>query len=227
MMGRLVSGGLSALLLVVLCLFCACAREQQPRLITVSGEAEVRVKPDEAIIHFGIETFHKDLGLAKKHNDERINRVLAIAKKFDIPPGNFWQEGVRAEPLYEGAQQRDYPRGYSVSRGVVFILDDPSRLDEFIEAAFAAGANSCTGVQLRTTRLGEYREEARVLALKAAKDKAKGMAKVLGQRVGRPVAIVEEGYEGGVVSTLPEVEKKIAIGPIGVRARVRVSFALR
>ena len=48
---------------------CAWNREQppsqEPRLITVTGDAEVRVVPDEVILTLGVETLDKDLGVAK------------------------------------------------------------------------------------------------------------------------------------------------------------------
>ncbi|MEJ2068533.1 MAG: SIMPL domain-containing protein, partial [Deltaproteobacteria bacterium] len=51
-----------------------------PRLITVTGEAEVQVVPNQAILTLGVETGDRDLGIAKRENDERIKRVLALAK---------------------------------------------------------------------------------------------------------------------------------------------------
>ncbi|MEJ2211004.1 MAG: SIMPL domain-containing protein [Anaerolineae bacterium] len=40
------------------------AASQAPRTVTVTGEAEVRVVPDEVILTLGVETWDKDLGRA-------------------------------------------------------------------------------------------------------------------------------------------------------------------
>lgn len=107
--------------------------------------------------------------------------------------------------------------------------------------------NYVHGIQFRTTELRQYRDEARALAIRVAREKAEAMAKELGETVGRPENIREDnagwwsGYEswwgrgqgGGPAqnvvqnlggSTAPE--GALAPGQIAVTARVTVSFAL-
>jgi hypothetical protein len=216
--------------------FPACAGEKpRPRLITVTGDAEVRVPPDEVILTLGVETWHKDLGIAKSHNDERIKKVMALAKKYDIAPGNVWIDRISIEPCYKDRDVRADIIGYDVLKTVVLIVRDLSRLDDLISSVLKAGANYIYGVQFRTTKLRDFRDQARALALKAAKEKAKDMAKELGQKIGEPYTIIEEDYERDTAlkakqvsgADLTEAERSIALGQISVSASVRVSFELR
>ena len=118
---------------------------------------------------------------------------------------------------------------------IVLTVRDISRLDDLLNSFLDAGANYIYGVQFGTTKLRDYRDQARALALKAAKEKAKDMVKELGQRVGRPYSIVEEAYEESTVPnvvpgtgvSLREADKSIALGQMSISARVRVSFELR
>jgi uncharacterized protein YggE len=228
--------GLIAFVLIVVFSCFACVREKsQPRLITVNGAAEVRVTPDETTLTLGVETLNRDLGIAKRQNDERVKKVLALAKKYNVAPGNFWTERVNVEPRYKGGDAREEIIGYAVRKTIVFTVRDVSRLDDLLNSILDAGANYIYGIQFRTTKLREYRDEARALALKAAKEKAKDMAKELGQRVGKPYSIVEEEYETSTAPTvipgsgvsLREADKSIALGQMSISARVRVSFELR
>ena len=57
------------------------------------------------------------------------------------------------------------------------------------------GVNYIHGIDFQTTEFKKYREQARELALKAAKEKADKMAAVLGQSVGAPIQI-NESYSG-------------------------------
>src|SRR2546426_10660912 len=57
-----------------------------PSTISVSGNAEVRVVPDEVILILGVETSDMDLMKAKSLNDERVKRLLALATQFEIKP---------------------------------------------------------------------------------------------------------------------------------------------
>jgi len=236
MMKELLRKGVIAFVLVVVFSCFACTRERpQPRLITVTGEAEVRVTPDEITLALGVETWHKELSIAKRQNDERVKKVFALAKRYNVAPGNFWTDRVSVEPRYKGGDSREELIGYVVRKTIVFTVRDISRLDDLLNSALDTGANYIYGVQFRTTKLRDYRDQARALALKAAKEKAKDMAKELGQKVGKPYSIVEEEYEEstaanvtpGTGGSLREADKSIALGQMSISARVRVSFELR
>lgn len=222
------------LLVVFFCSACA-GNKPEPRLITVTGEAEVRVAPDEAILTLGVETWDKELGIAKRHNDERIKGIVALAKKNNIAPGNVRIENISIEPRYKGGDVQEELIGYCVRKTIVLVVRDVSKFDELLTGVLEAGANYVYGVQFRTTKLRQYRDQVRALALKAAKEKAKMMAKGLRQKVGRPYAVVEEQYERGMAPNViqgtgggpGEADTSIAIGQISVSARVRVSFELR
>jgi hypothetical protein len=235
-MRKVLRKGLIAFVLIAVFSCLACAREKsQPRLITVTGRAEVRVIPDETVLTLGVETMNRDLALAKRQNDERVKKILALAKKYNVAPGNFWQDRVSVEPRYKGGDAREEFIGYRVKKTIVFTVRDVSRLDDLLNSFLDAGANYIYDVQFRTTKLRDYRDEARALALKAAKEKAKDMAKELGQRVGRPFSIVEEEYETGTsanvmpgtIVSFREADKSTALGQMSIGAKVSVSFELR
>jgi uncharacterized protein YggE len=206
-----------------------------PRLITVTGEAEVQVAPNQAMLTLGVETLDKDLGIAKRENDERVKRVLDLAKKYGVAPGHVRVEHISIEPRYYDGETREDFIGYRVRKTIVLTVRNLSKFDDLLNSALEAGANYVYGVQFRTTKLRQYRNQARALALKAAKEKAKNMAKELGQKAGRPYTIVEERYEKGMAPNVIQgagdssegADKSIALGQISVNARVRVSFELR
>ena len=58
--------------------------QQETRLITVTGYAEINVEPDEVMLVLGVETCGKDVNKAKKKNDERLQKIIALAKKYKI-----------------------------------------------------------------------------------------------------------------------------------------------
>jgi uncharacterized protein YggE len=226
-------------LLILLFLFTACGGPRDtgaPRLITVIGDAEVRVAPDEAIVTLGVETWDKDLGVAKRQNDERVKKILALAKKYKIDPKNVQTDQIKIEPRYKEGYRREDFIGFFVSKNIVFTLKDIVKFEEVLSTALQLGANYVRDVRFRTSKLNDYREQARTLALKAAKEKAKAMAKELGQKVGRPFAIVEEEYDNReryqnvtrAIGSAPRGgDTSIAFGQISVTAKVKVSFELR
>ena len=221
-----------------------------PRLITVTGEAEVRVPPDEVVLTLGVETWDKDLGIAKKQNDERVKKVLALAKQYKIEPKLVQTDHLSIEPRYKNGYTREEFIGYFVRKTIVFTLRDISKFEDLLSSALETGADYVHGVRFRTTKLRQYRDQARALAIQAAKEKAKALAKELGQKIGKPHSINEEhsgwwhwynsawgsrcggqnmaqNFVQNVEITPSATERSIALGQISVNARVRVSFELR
>ena len=228
------------------------ARAQQssePSLITVTGEAQVRVVPDEVVITFGVETSNRDLNTAKSENDARVRRTLALAREMNIEPRYTQTDYLSVEPWYRGGSERPENLEYRVRKTIVITLKDISKFEEMVTRALQAGVTHIHGVQFRTTELRRYRDQARALAITAAREKAVALAGGLGQRIGAAYRINEGGsgwyspysywggggYRGGGMSqnVMQEAgggasgtEGTVALGQITVTASVTVSFTL-
>ncbi|MEP6569685.1 MAG: SIMPL domain-containing protein, partial [Acidobacteriota bacterium] len=55
-----------------------------PRLITVAGEAEINVAPDEVVFDVSVQTINKDLRQAKNQTDERLKKLMELTRKYKI-----------------------------------------------------------------------------------------------------------------------------------------------
>ena len=162
----------------------------EPGLIMVSGEAEMRIVPDEVILRLGIETSDKVLANAKRQNDEVIQRVFDIAARYDIPAEHVQTDYIHIEPRYNnGYTQREFV-GYFVNNTVVITLRDLAKFEDVLSAALESGVNYVHNIEFRTTELRKYRDEARTLALQAAQEKAAAMAETLDQRLGTPLSLI-------------------------------------
>ncbi len=58
----------------------------EPPLITVTGQAEVRVPPDEVVFTLGVESIDKDILAARTRTDDRVKEVLAIVRRCANQP---------------------------------------------------------------------------------------------------------------------------------------------
>ncbi len=222
---------------------------QEPRRITISGEAEVRVVPDEVILTLGVETWNKNLQSARRENDRIVARVLALTTNYGIEPQHVQTDYVNIEPRYRDGyyEERDFI-GYFVHKTISITLRDLSKFEGLLADVLDAGVNYVHGIEFRTTALRQYRDEARALAIRAAREKAEALAGEMGQKVGDPLDIREEqsgwwsGYSawwgsrwgGGMTqNVIQEVggvsvltDSSVAPGQIGVKARVSVTFEL-
>ena len=163
-----------------------------PRTVTVTGEAEIQVVPDEAYVTLGVESVGKDLAATKKQNDGAVQRVLASVGKNGVKPADAQTDYTAVEPRYDPNAATPTVTGFAVRKNISVKVRDLKRLEAVVSDALLAGANSITGVTFQTSKLREYRDQARLAAIKAAKEKAVLLAGALDQGVGAPVNILEE-----------------------------------
>jgi len=221
-------------------------RAEEPKeqhRITVNGEAVVYAKPDKVVIHFGIETWDNSIMIAKKKNNEIMNRAVAAIKECGIPQKEIQTDYLSVEPRYKTDYQKKNFLGYFVSNTMAVTVTDPDKLEELVERLLAAGIENIEGIDFQVTAFKQFREQARELALKAAKEKAEKMAAVLGRAIGAATQI-SEGYGGwsgwrgnrqamsqNVIQEVPdgggEAPGTIALGKISIRANVTVVFELK
>jgi uncharacterized protein YggE len=222
------------------------APAQSARPITTTGDAEIKVAPDEVILILGVETWDKNIQVAKKQNDERVKKVIALTKDFGIEPKHVQTEQINVEPRYRNGYYTDEDFiGYFVTKTVVITLKDVSKFEDVFTGALSAGATHVYGIQFRTTELRKYRDQARALAIQAAREKARALAGELGHKIGEPQSIQEDysgwwssyGARWGGAMTQNVVqnvaggsafsdEGTFAPGQISISARVTVTFDL-
>ncbi|HVZ37667.1 MAG TPA: SIMPL domain-containing protein [Candidatus Kapabacteria bacterium] len=228
--------------LVLLCAAAAALRAQPPapqpaRTISVSGDAEMRVVPDQVQFDLGIETENKDIEEATRDNDNRLNALLDAIEKLGIARQDVQtnQLTIAPEYAYKDGRRGEF-LGFSTSRNVSVTLKNFGKTRNLIAAALKAGVTNVGQGQLRTSELRKYRDEARVLAIRAAKDKALLLAHELGVKVGRVLTIEETPtmsmYANQVQTSRfdrgasGEDDNTLAPGELSVSARVSVVFEL-
>jgi len=224
----------------------ATAAPAEPGSITVSGSAEVLVPPDEVILTLGVETSDMNLAVAKRQNDEIIQRVLATATKHGVEPKHVQTDYVNIEPRYNSVTTKTNFIGYFVRKTVEIRLSDISKFETLYSDVLEAGVNYVQGVEFRTTQLRKYRDQARAMAIQAAQEKAAALASGVGQGTGRVKMIQENSSNwwgsynswwrssGGAFQNVSQnaggaqftEEGTLAPGQISVSAGVTVEFEL-
>lgn len=218
-----------------------------PRTISVAGDAEVLVEPDFVEITMGTEGRDADAKKAREACHEKMTAVLDAARAAGIAEKDLATDNFQLEPIYRWEDNRQVFEIYSCRKTLVITLRNPAKLDQLVEALIGAGSDSLQGIEFRTTDLRKHRDEARRLALVAAKEKAAAMAGTLDQKIGRPQSISENfstwepwSYGGrnmrGMAQNISqdsggsgtsESASSTALGRIRVRATVSVVFELK
>lgn len=223
----------------------------QPKIST-SGSATVQVVPDEAILNLGIETRMATLPESKKRNDDAVSELIARAKSLGIKAEHVKTDYLHIEPLFDTREGQRVMYACNVRRSIVITLKDLSKFEEMLSLAVEAGVTNIHNVEFRSTELRKYKDQARSMAIRAAKEKAIALAGELGQSIGQPLSITESTWDywdnyrswwgygsyqsvGQNVVQAAAVDRTnaadesstIAPGVVGIRATINVLFEMK
>lgn len=212
-----------------------------PRLVTVTGEAEILVVPDEVVFDVTVQTFNRDLRLAKSQTDERLKSLIALARRHGVAERDIQTDHVNIGPRYRGNDDARTLLGYAVRKDLTFTLRDVARAEGLLSEVLESGVTRVNSVGFRTSQMRKHRDEARAQAMRAARAKAAALASEIGQSIGKAHSIEEEAVAPRPSGTLANFssnaigiadgdaagsEGTLALGQIKVIARVTVRFEL-
>ncbi|MDX6614140.1 MAG: uncharacterized protein QOD75_3326 [Blastocatellia bacterium] len=210
-----------------------------PPLITVTGEAEVNVIPDEVVFDVTVQTLNRDLRQAKTQTDEKLKTLIALTRKYGIAAEDVQTDYIKLEPRYRGNDEARTFLGYSVRKDLVFTLRDVTKAEGLLSDILEPGVTRLNSVRFQTSQLRKYRDQARTSAITAAREKALALTATIGQTIGKAYSIEEDvpqrGYAvqntSNFISTeagdATSSEGTLALGRIKITARVTVRFELR
>jgi uncharacterized protein YggE len=224
-------------------LFCACviaaaafapaaagAAEKLDRLVTVTGEATIAVAPDAAALRIGVTSQGKTAKAASEANAKEMTAVLAAIKDSGIADRDIQTSRLSLQPQYDpnrsGAARLV---GFQVNNQVSIKIRDIDKLPAVLDRAIAAGANEMSGIEFVVSEQSKLLDKARAEAIADAHRKAELYAAAAGMKVGRVVAISEEGSvpQPRVFQPMRAgVATPIAPGEQTLRAVVTVSYEL-
>jgi hypothetical protein len=202
--------------------------------ISVTGEAKIKVVPDQATISATVETKGNDAKEVKQKNDQKIEAVLKIIKKMNLAPADYRTQRVALNPQYDYEKKKT---SYNATQTIEIIVRDLTKYDELMEGIVNQGINKIDNVVFQSSKLAQYESEARKMAMKDAKLKAEDYISVLGQKIGKAMTISDnsQSYQPQAVysrmktmemSDVAEVRETLAVGEITISANVNVSFIL-
>lgn len=229
--------------LISLLLSPATASEElTTRKIKTNGTAVLYVQPNVFTVIVGVETVDKDLKKAYQFHEQTSAKVLKLTEKYDIKPGDAQTTQMSVSPIYETESQKKSSlkliKGYNISNSISFTFDNPKTIAPLLQDAIESGANTISSVTFNTTDQRKYRDETRIKALHAAREKAELLAKEENSVVGQAIEITESySFSDGLANNNIGIEQLqsmqndylggIAVGRIPVRASVSVIYELR
>lgn len=218
-------------------------REVYPQsTIMVSGMGEAYAIPDIATFNFSVTEVGSTVKQAQEKADVKINKSLSAVREAGVDDKDIKTTGYNVYPKYEwnqtpcplGASSNgtSYPcsggknvlTGYEVSQNITVKVRDTEKVGDLVTKVGATAVSNISGVEFTVDDREKYVAEARELAIKEAKVKAKELAKQLGVRLGKIMYYNENGNypmygyaegKGGADMAVSSIAPRVAELPTG------------
>jgi hypothetical protein len=214
-------------------LFAAPAlAETAPPAISVTGEANVSVPPDLALVDGGVTSEAKTAREATDANNTAMGKVLLALKIAGIDEKDVQTSRLSLQP--QSAPNRAGPNaivGYRTSNRVTIKVRNVSNVAAVIDTLVGAGANEIGGIQFMVSQASKLLDEARDKAVADARRKAEIYARAAGVTLGAPLSISEQGNAPPMpyrrMSAGLQTAAPVAQGEETLSVTVNVSWAIK
>lgn len=174
------------------------------------GSAVLRVAPDLALLRIGTRSVQEQPEVAFASVRAKTEAIRAYLRSAGVSEVAASRISLRQETRFVSGEQRF--AGYSARVAFEIILRDLDRVEPILVGAVAAGADEISSVDFQTTRLREYRTEARQQAVRAAREKAKVYCDAAGVALGRVLHIEDVNPESLSGMREGHAESKVPVG---------------
>jgi len=221
---------LPGLLLAVVAALPAAAQDRAFNLITVTGDGEVSIAPDLAMLTAGVVTTGKTAREASEANAKAMTSVMGALKTIGIEERDVATTRLSLFPLRDQKVEQRVT-GFQASNQVTVKIRDLAKTADVIDRLVAAGVNDISDIQFVVSAPSKPLDAAREAAMADARRKAELYAKAAGVVLG-PAKMISE--EGGVVPPpiMMRAGREAASTPVSAgeqtqRVSVTVSYELQ
>jgi len=160
------------------------------RHVSVVGTAQLKAKPDVAVVQLKVESLKVKSIDAKKDVDERVNRFLDGLSTFDVDTENVSASSITTQPKYSYSKNnKQQVEGYTARRNIKVTLSDIKHLNAFMDFALSVKINEISNIELKSSKTDALKDEVNALAVKNAKEKGKSLANAFDAKLGKIYSI--------------------------------------
>lgn len=167
-------------------------------VIRVSGEGEVFLAPDIAILTLGVVREADTARAALDANSEAMKSVVAAMKEAGIEARDLQTSRFSIQPRYiypkakrDGQQEAPRIVGYTVSNQLTVRIRDMPSVGSILDKAIGLGVNNDGNIQFTNDDPSEAIDTARENAMKDARKRAETLAGAAGVKLGQILELSE------------------------------------
>lgn len=234
---------ISTIIALTLCLTVLPARADETpprRSIAVTGEGEVKVAADRAVLSFAVETTATAAGAAVAENASKSTALADALKKAIGTTGKVSTTRYSVNPMYEQRERGSNPAppritGYAARNQVRAETSAIDSVGKLIDVATQAGANQIDGLDFTLEERSQAQSDALQRAGQDARRQAEAAANALGLKLGKvltvstgspPIIMARDKRMAGVAMAEMSASTPIDAGDVTVSAQVQVTYEI-
>lgn len=210
-------------------------KKETENTISVSGQSELNVPPDEAKLYLGVEITEKTVLEAQQDSTEVINKIITVLKNKGVAEKDIQTTSFSIDEQREYINDSYQLVGYKATHKLEIKTTDLESVGEIVDTAVKNGANVVDRISfdLSDQKKEEINAQALTEASSNAKEKAESLAKNLGIKLGKVSYVSEYGmnyrpYEyAGAKSSVDFETESTVIMPQEVTVSAYVSLAFK
>jgi uncharacterized protein len=207
-------------------------------VIVTTGQAEVKMAPDQAWVTIVAESRSKDPKEAQRLNAAAMSAVMQQLKAMGLAADAIRTTAYELHPEFDYANGRQTLRGYMARNAIEVRVDEITRVGDVLGASVGSGATSVGGLRFGLKDRDGAEREALRLAVRDARTRADAAASGAGVQIVR-VQKVEEQRSGGPEPPRPMMRQMtmeasasamappVAPGPIEIRSVVTMTLVVK
>ncbi|MDX9893692.1 MAG: SIMPL domain-containing protein [Patescibacteria group bacterium] len=160
--------------------------------VTVSGQGKLSYQPDTAIVYLGARVDKASTAQrALNQLNDTMTKVFEAVSTVGIPEADIQTQNYSVTPQYDYIDGAQVLSGYSAAQQLVVKIKDlqnqPNLISRVIGAAAEVGANNVEGISYELSNLESLKQQARIMAIEDARNKAGDLALAAGVKLGKVV----------------------------------------
>jgi len=173
------------------------------RTIAFTEEGKVIAKPDIAKVSFSVITQGTQVTAVQAENNQKMQKVIDFVKKQGVTDKDIQTTNYSLNPQYDYTwcrKSKDDTRycspkiiGYELTQSVEVKIRDFDKINIIIGGLSDAGANQISNISFSLDEPEDYKNQARIEALKKIEKRAQLLSKETSLKLGKIVSVSESG----------------------------------
>lgn len=185
--------------------------------IWVNAEGKVAAVPDVANLVLGVSAQAGTVTAAQSQATNAMNMIMKALENNGVKENDIKTQQFNISKItrWDRETEEEVTMGFRVTNTVSAKVRDIDKAGTIIDAVTIAGGD-LTRIDSISFSIDDptvYQEQAREIAIKAAKAKAEQMAKLTGVSLGKPTYVSESSYIPGPVYRTDMVKAEAAMAP--------------